>query len=224
MCRPQRRAAVCRRRGIGRGSPGWRFCGRRGGAQRRVEAVDWPGWRGGGVGGGLRFPPGPGPDVRALSAHDNLAGLPTDGIELERENLAGAQSEPRQEQQDRNVAAPARRRTVCCRDYLFYLFAREHGAGGGLPPADRGYFPRRACQPRPSRHPPSSAAARDINHVPTAPHPSSALHHRLILEDEPMSFDVELVAGVVGAFDASVLRGDAAMRRSRSCSGSRRPH
>jgi len=75
----------------------------------------------------------------ALSVHDDLAGLPAEVIELQCEDLAGAQSESCQEQQDREVAAPACRRTVSYLDHLLYLLSREEGRGGhGLPPADRG--------------------------------------------------------------------------------------
>jgi hypothetical protein len=61
----------------------------------------------------------------ALAAHHDLAHVPADVVELKRDDLAGAQAEPRQEQQDGEGATPTRRRAIASRDHVFDLLSRE---------------------------------------------------------------------------------------------------
>lgn len=63
-----------------------------------------------------------------------------DVVELERDDLAGTQAEPRQEQQDGGGVKPACRLTVDGRDHPFDLLGREERRDSGeLPSTNRGH-------------------------------------------------------------------------------------
>jgi len=85
----------------------------------------------------------------AFATHHDLAHVPAKVIELESDDLSGAKAEPRQEEQDREGASAARRRTIRCHEDSLDLLGREERRQRcGLPPTNRGHGRReiRRCR------------------------------------------------------------------------------
>jgi hypothetical protein len=73
-----------------------------------------------------------------LAVYNNLADIPVDIIELKRDDLPGAQAEPRQKKQDCSCPAASGCRAIGCRDgSVDFLSGKEWRHSGQSPPTNR---------------------------------------------------------------------------------------
>ena len=110
----------------------------------------------------------------ALADHDQLPGTPIDVLERQRRDLAGAQSQPHQQRQDRVVAAadrrarsqPANSRVTSPADSVRDSSARRVATAGTAAANGNGVYPRRYKN--------RSSARRPVIVLPSDPTPRHA--------------------------------------------------